>query len=87
MTLQTPTTGESAATMPAPEIPEPMAEEIPLVSKGFTGRTSLPQPAVRSLSPDDFVPIPIAGASDFQKGIVRTSAGSGISTIRTTRTC
>src|SRR4051794_10313314 len=58
MTLQSPAPTTDATT-PAPEIVPPTfepAQEIPLDPRGYAGPTS--SRGGRSLSPDDFVPIP-----------------------------
>src|SRR4051812_8095728 len=74
MTLQAPPPTTDAAAAPAPElVPPPTFEpaaEVELAPRGFAGPTSIQGgPAMgRSLSPDDFVPIPDRWRIGFPTG-------------------
>ena len=72
-----PSTEPDANAIPAPEMPpemqEPLAEEIPLGSKGYTGPSSFP----RSLAQDDFMPIPDRWRIGFPTGYRNNVGGFG----------
>src|SRR3954464_5972800 len=82
MTLQTPATetappAPDASTMPAPELTPEMTEpapEIPLASKGYTGRSSLPRYQQRE---SDFIPIPDRWRIGFPTGYRNEVGGFG----------